>query len=185
MSIVFDRSGEIQNENLAFKDRCGSRETTLISSLFAWDCLPFCLFDASYFLPYSDQTRERNRSPALECAMLALASSLEELEEGGSGVGLRGAYAYDFFSNAASILGRQHLITDIDDIQAFGVLAMAQAVSGKLDDAQILAERYLSGVSQLFLSDEPEQYDDDSRKIRNSAFCGAVSLLRCVHLLWT
>ncbi|TWU70561.1 hypothetical protein ED733_000559 [Metarhizium rileyi] len=155
----------------------------LIDAIFPWDYLPFSLLCYDLFMQsfYSDSAQFC--SPALVCAILALASRVvnedkDDLEILPSGwIGSR-----TFFKKATAAL-QEGLSDSLPDIQAVGILSLYHLRCGKEAEAQDCAESFHRRVVELCkhgfsLGDDDEQY----LAVRDTTYCGAVSLSRILLL---
>ncbi|KPM39394.1 hypothetical protein AK830_g7157 [Neonectria ditissima] len=156
----------------------------LFDALTTWDYLPFSLLCKDRFLEDYQSGSSQFCSSALVHAVLALASRLINENDDDSRLlpsGWLGSKI--FFDEAEAILQARGKLDNLPDIQALGVLSLYQIRCGREVEALELAEAFVASITD-FCQREPlmDEEEEEYYRARATTYCGAVSLIRILHL---
>ncbi|KAH7111007.1 nitrate assimilation regulatory protein nirA, partial [Dactylonectria estremocensis] len=156
----------------------------LFDALTTWDYLPFSLLCKDQFLQDYQSGSSRFCSSALVHAVLALASRLINENDDDARLLPSGWLGSKMFlDEAEAILQARGPLNRLPDIQALGILSLYQMRCGREAEAHELAEAFVASITELcqrepLMDKEEEQYS----RARATTYCGAVSLVRILHL---
>ncbi|KHO01372.1 uncharacterized protein MAM_00373 [Metarhizium album ARSEF 1941] len=156
----------------------------LIDAISSWDYLPFSLLSYHDFLQsfYSDSSQFC--SPALVCAILALACHLVNEDRDDLEVLPSGWVGSTMFLDLANEKLHQDQPKGLPDIQAIGILSLYHLRRGREDRAHECADDFVAKIQEFDDPDSPvrskgsQQYET----VLDITYCGAVSLFRILLL---
>ncbi|KAJ6785245.1 hypothetical protein PWT90_07212 [Aphanocladium album] len=156
----------------------------LFDVLVTWDSISFCILRKHEFLQDFESGSSRFCSSALVHALLALATRLINETEDESHVLPSGWLGSKYFlQKAETMLREQGSPRTLPDIQSLGILAFYHIRCGQENAARELAEQCSSGIRSLCSQErDASTLEEQYIKVRATTYCGAISLLRMLHL---
>ncbi|KAF4589117.1 nitrate assimilation regulatory protein nirA [Ophiocordyceps camponoti-floridani] len=152
----------------------------LLDDLHTWDYFPYCLLQRDVFLRDYYTGSTRFCSSALVNALLALATRV--VNEGSDHESRPPSFRSRAFADEAESLV-QHGDSpprSLPQVQTLGILSLYRASHGDEDGAQRLARLFATHAEDLCI--RTDETDDELRTARTNTYCGAVSLIRLLHL---